>query len=67
VIGHTIPQAAERVGRSEETIRRWIRTGRLRAVRNPIDRQRYVLESELLDAERAARLAEQATQKVTPL
>ncbi len=64
MIGYTIPQAAERVGRSEETIRRWIRTGKIRAVRNPIDRQRYVLESELLDAERAARLAEQATRKV---
>jgi excisionase family DNA binding protein len=27
----TVPQAAERVGRNPETIRRWIREGRLRA------------------------------------
>lgn len=27
----TVPQAAERLGRNPETIRRWIRAGRLRA------------------------------------
>lgn len=27
----TVPQAAERLGRNPETIRRWIRSGRIRA------------------------------------
>lgn len=27
----TVPQAADRVGRDPETVRRWIRSGRLRA------------------------------------
>jgi excisionase family DNA binding protein len=27
----TVPEAAERVGRDPETVRRWIRTGKLRA------------------------------------
>ena len=27
----TVPQAAERVGRDAETVRRWIRSGKLRA------------------------------------
>ena len=29
----TVPEAARRTGRNAETIRRWIRTGRLRATR----------------------------------
>ncbi len=29
----TVPQAAERLGRNPETIRRWIRSGRLRAAK----------------------------------
>jgi excisionase family DNA binding protein len=30
----TVPEAARRAGRNPETIRRWIRSGRLRAQRN---------------------------------
>lgn len=29
----TVPQAADRLGRNPETIRRWIRSGRLRATK----------------------------------
>jgi transposase len=61
VIWLTIPQAAARVGRSPETIRRWIRLGRLTGLRNPIDHQVYVRETQLLDVERDARAAHLAT------
>jgi excisionase family DNA binding protein len=41
----TVPQAAARVGRNPETIRRWIRAGRLRSER--VGTQHLVDESEL--------------------
>jgi excisionase family DNA binding protein len=43
----TVPQAARRVGRDPETIRRWIRSGRLRAEK--IGTQ-HVIEEQDLDA-----------------
>jgi excisionase family DNA binding protein len=42
----TVPQAARRAGRDPETIRRWIRSGRLRA--RKIGTQ-HVIEAEDLD------------------
>lgn len=60
----TIPQAAARVARKPDTIRQWISDGRLTAVKNPIDRQRYVREDQLLDVERACRAAARATRTV---
>jgi excisionase family DNA binding protein len=41
----TVPRAAERVGRNPETIRRWIRSGRLRAQK--IGTQHIVDEADL--------------------
>jgi excisionase family DNA binding protein len=41
----TVPQAAERVGRDPETIRRWIRAGRLRA--RKVGTQHIVDEADL--------------------
>lgn len=41
----TVPQAAERVRRNPETIRRWIRAGRLRSQR--VGTQHLVDEAEL--------------------
>ena len=43
----TVPEAAERAGRDPETIRRWIRSGRLRA--RKVGTQ-HVIEEEELDA-----------------
>jgi excisionase family DNA binding protein len=43
----TVPQAARRAGRDPETIRRWIRSGRLRAQK--VGTQ-HVIQSEDLDA-----------------
>jgi excisionase family DNA binding protein len=43
----TVPQAARRLGRDPETIRRWIRSGRLRAEK--IGTQ-HVIEEQDLDA-----------------
>ncbi|MBD0330380.1 MAG: helix-turn-helix domain-containing protein [Thermoleophilia bacterium] len=43
----TVPEAARRAGRNPETIRRWIRTGRLRA--RKVGTQ-HVVEEEDLDA-----------------
>ena len=43
----TVPQAAERVGRDPETIRRWIRSGKLPA--RKIGTQ-HVIEEQHLDA-----------------
>lgn len=60
MIAHTIPQAAERVGRSADTIRQWIRDGHLIAVRNDIDGQRYVSDDQLLEVERAHRTGRHA-------
>jgi excisionase family DNA binding protein len=42
----TVPQAARRAGRDPETIRRWIRSGRLRA--RKVGTQ-HVIEPEALD------------------
>jgi excisionase family DNA binding protein len=44
----TVPEAAERVKRNPETVRRWIRSGRLRAQR--IGTQHLIDEVDLLDA-----------------
>jgi excisionase family DNA binding protein len=43
----TVPQAARRAGRDPETIRRWIRSGRLRAQK--VGTQ-HIIESDDLDA-----------------
>lgn len=56
MILHTIEQAAERVHRDQETIRRWIRQGALEARLEPISGRKYVEEEALLAAERGARL-----------
>lgn len=44
----TVPQAASRAGRSPETIRRWIRSGRLRA--SKVGTQHVIEEGDLDDA-----------------
>lgn len=44
----TVPEAARRVGRNPETIRRWIRAGRLRA--RKVGTQHVVEESDLIAA-----------------
>jgi hypothetical protein len=59
VIWHSIEQAAERVHRDPETIRRWIREERLAAKREPISGRRYVEEEALLAAELGARIQRQ--------
>ena len=41
----TVPEAARRVGRNPETVRRWIRSGRLRSER--VGTQHLVHEAEL--------------------
>lgn len=41
----TVPEAARRVGRNPETIRRWIRAGRLRA--RKVGTQHVIEESDL--------------------
>jgi excisionase family DNA binding protein len=41
----TVPQAARRIGRDPETIRRWIRSGRLRAAR--VGTQHVIEEADL--------------------
>jgi excisionase family DNA binding protein len=41
----TVPEAARRVGRDPETIRRWIRTGRLRAEK--VGTQHVIQEEDL--------------------
>lgn len=43
----TVPEAARRVGRDPETIRRWIRSGRLTA--RKIGTQHIIEEADLLD------------------
>lgn len=43
----TVPEAAKRAGKDPETIRRWIRTGRLRA--SKVGTQ-HIIEEEDLDA-----------------
>ncbi len=54
----TVPQAAARVGRDSETIRRWIRSGKLRA--RKIGTQ-YIIEEHDLDS-----LVEGATLPLPP-
>lgn len=41
----TVPQAAKRVGRNPETVRRWIREGRLRA--SKVGTQHVIEEADL--------------------
>jgi len=41
----TVPQAAERIGKDPETVRRWIRSGKLRAAK--IGTQHLVDEADL--------------------
>jgi predicted site-specific integrase-resolvase len=62
----TIEQAAARVGRSPETIRRWIRQGRLTVVDHPMLPHRWVDVDELLEVERVARQAKRATLRGGP-
>lgn len=71
----TIEQAAARVGRSPETIRRWIRQGRLTVIdirdvpadglpeveRDARRANRWVNADDLLEVERMARLAKRST------
>lgn len=61
MILHSIEQAAERVHRDPETIRRWIRQGSLTAITEPITGRRYVDEEALLAAERGARMHQRQT------
>ena len=44
----TVPEAAERIGRDPETVRRWIRAGKLRA--RKIGTQHVIDEQDLDDA-----------------
>ncbi|MGH2675406.1 MAG: helix-turn-helix domain-containing protein [Actinomycetota bacterium] len=44
----TVPQAAERVGRDPETVRRWIRSGKLRA--RKVGTQHVIDEKDLDEA-----------------
>lgn len=44
----TVPEAASRVKRNPETVRRWIRSGRLRA--HKVGTQHLIEESDLLEA-----------------
>jgi predicted site-specific integrase-resolvase len=55
MIWHTIEQAAERVHRDPETIRRWIRQG-LTYRTEPVTGRRYVEDEALMAAERGARM-----------
>jgi len=44
----TVPQAAKRVGTSEDTVRRWIYSGRLASIR--VGPRHLVTEADLLEA-----------------
>jgi excisionase family DNA binding protein len=52
----TVPEAAKRVGRNPETVRRWIRSGRLRAQK--VGTQHVIEEQDLVAAARATGSAE---------
>lgn len=43
----TVPEAAGRLGKSPETVRRWIRSGRLRA--RKVGTQHFIDEADLAD------------------
>lgn len=47
----TVPQAAKRVRRDPETVRRWIRSGKIRAQR--IGNQHFIEEADLADVQSA--------------
>ncbi len=51
----TVPEAAARAGRDPETIRRWIRSGKLRA--SKVGTQHVIEESDLSDVVGSASLA----------
>lgn len=67
MIWYTIPQAAERVHRDPETIRRWLREERLTFHRSDIDGQRYVTETELLQVEMHLRNRQRETRISTAI
>lgn len=50
----TVPEAARRVRRDPETVRRWIRTGKLRA--RKIGTQHFIEEDDLVIPTAAARM-----------
>ena len=60
----SIPAAAEAVGRDDATIRQWIRDRGLTA--HGDGRERFVLEADLLECERAARHAAEASRWTSP-
>lgn len=64
-IGYTVEQAAARVYRSEATIRRWIRVGRLPSILG-VDGRRYVWEDDLIEAEHESRTTQRATRFSSP-
>jgi excisionase family DNA binding protein len=47
----TVPEAARRVGRNPETVRRWIRAGKLRSTK--VGTQHLIDEGDLRDFEQA--------------
>ncbi len=67
MIAHTVEQAAARVFTTVDVIEQWIADGHLHAVRNPIDRQRYIEEDHLLEVDRALRVGDPTTPRPEPI